>query len=39
MSIKSDAIPLFVPVGTSIQLSRKKPNNFGRFQAVGDLAP
>jgi hypothetical protein len=38
MPIKSDAIPLFVPVGTSIQLSRKKPNNFGRFQAVGEFS-
>ena len=38
MSIKSDAIPLFVPSGTSIQLSRKKPNNFGRFQAVGEFS-
>ena len=36
--LKSDAIPLFVPAGTSIQLSRKKSNNFGRFQAVGELS-
>lgn len=38
MSIKSGAIPMFVPLGTSIQLSRKKPNNFGRFQAIGELS-
>lgn len=36
--LKSDAIPFFVPSGTSIQLSRKKPNNFGRFQAIGELS-
>jgi len=38
MPIKSDAIPLFVPPGTSIQLSRQKRNSFGRFQAVGEFS-
>lgn len=36
--MKSDAIPLFIPPGTSIQLSRQKRNSFGRFQAVGEFS-
>lgn len=38
MPIKQDAIPMFVPQGTNIHLSRRKPNNFGRFQAVGTFS-
>ena len=36
--ISQDAIPLYVPRGTNIQISRSKPNNFGRFQAVGEFS-
>lgn len=38
MHIKQDAIPFYVPQGTSINLSHKRPNNFGRFQAVGEFS-
>ena len=38
MTMKQDAIPMFVPQGTNIHLSRRKPNNFGRFQAVGTFS-
>jgi len=38
MTINRDAIPLYVPHGTNIQISRSKPNNFGRFQAVGEFS-
>ena len=38
MPIKADAIPMYVPPGTQIHLSHKRPNTFGRFQAVGELS-
>ena len=38
MPINSDAIPMYVPPGTNIHLSHKKPTSFGRFQAVGELS-
>tara|TARA_B110001469_G_scaffold81272_1_gene76882 strand:+ start:2377 stop:2856 length:480 start_codon:yes stop_codon:yes gene_type:complete len=38
MPINSNAIPLYVPPGTNIHLSHKKPTSFGRFQAVGELS-
>lgn len=38
MPLLKDAIPLYVPQGTLINISRKRPNDFGRFQAIGELS-
>ena len=38
MTIEKDAIPLLVPHGTSVRLTKRRTNNFGRFQAVGEFS-
>lgn len=38
MPVNTDAIPMYVPPGTNVHLSHRRPTSFGRFQAVGELS-
>jgi hypothetical protein len=38
MPVNKDAIPMYVPPGTNVHLSHRRPTSFGRFQAVGELS-